>query len=273
MGDLYIVATPIGNKDDITLRALQTLKTVDLIACEDSRVSKKLLDSFGINSKLVSYHKFNEKERSEMLIRTLEEGKSVALISDAGMPCISDPGRILVKEVKQTLPETKITCIPGASAVTTFLALTPRTGEEFAFIGFLPRVKNQQEQILTQYKFVDTVFFEAANRLIETINNIKAARGANCKIAIGRELTKLYEEVKTGTPDEIIAYYNNHTLKGEIAGMVYADPKEAADEAELCDKIKALQGLNYSAKDISQILSTLYPISKNAVYKLALKKD
>ena len=261
MGDLYIVATPIGNKDDITLRALQTLKTVDLIACEDSRVSKKFLDSFGINSKLVSYHKFNEKERSEMLIRTLEEGKSVALISDAGMPCISDPGRILVKEVKQTLPETKITCIPGASAVTTFLALTPRTGEEFAFIGFLPRVKNQQEQILTQYKFVDTVFFEAANRLIETINNIKAARGANCKIAIGREL------------DEIIAYYHNHTLKGEIVGMVYADPKEAADEAELCDKIKALQGFNYSAKDISQILSTLYPISKNAVYKLALKKD
>lgn len=271
MGELFIVATPIGNKDDISLRALEILNTADIIACEDSRVSKKLLDSYSISSKLLSYHKFNEKQRCEELIQALEDGKRIALISDAGMPCISDPGRILVQEVKAALPSTKISCIPGASAVTTFLALVPRKSEEFAFIGFLPRVKNQQEKLLVKYKFVDTVFFESANRLIETLENIKLIRGTDCRVAIGRELTKLYEEVKTGSPDEIINYFNNHTLKGEIVAMIYAEDEEQADESEILEKIKILQELNYSAKEISRILSSLYPVNKNTVYKLSLK--
>lgn len=273
MGELYIVATPIGNKDDISIRALEILKAADIVACEDSRVSKKLLESYGISQKLVSYHKFNEKQRSVELLQALEAGKSIALISDAGMPCISDPGRILVQEVREELPDTKISCIPGASSVTTFLALVPRGGEEFSFIGFLPRVKNQQQKILEKYKFVDTVFFEAANRLIETIENIKEFRGADSKIAIGRELTKLYEEVQTGTPDEIISYYRNHTLKGEIVGMIYAAPESNTDESEIVEKVKALQSLNYSAKDISQILSTLYSVNKNSIYRLAVKDN
>lgn len=271
MSNLFIVATPIGNIEDISKRALDVLKNADIIACEDSRVSKKLLDTYGISNKLLSYHKFNEKQRSEQILGALTQGKDVALISDAGMPCISDPGRILVKEIRRMLPDVKITCIPGPSAVTTFLALTPREGEEFAFIGFLPRIKTQQEKIFSKYKFIDTVFFESANRLIETIENIKLYRGNECKVSIGRELTKIYEEVKTGTPDEIIDYYKNHTLKGEVVGMIYADSTNNTDETEVLEKIKTLRDLNYSARDISIILSALFDINKNKVYKLALK--
>ena len=135
----------------------------------------------------------------------------------------------------------------------------------------MPRVKNQQEKLLIKYKFVDTVFFESANRLIETLENIKLIRGTDCRVAIGRELTKLYEEVKTGSPDEIINYFNNHTLKGEIVAMIYAEDEEQTDESEILEKIKILQELNYSAKEISRILSSLYPVNKNTVYKLSLK--
>lgn len=273
MAKLFIVATPIGNKDDISQRALDTLKNVEIIACEDSRVSKKLLEAYGINGKLVSYHKFNEKYRSEELMAALKSGQNIALISDAGMPCISDPGRILVKEVRNELLDVTITCIPGASSVTTFLALAPRETEEFAFVGFLPRIKNQQEKVFSKYQYTDMVFFESANRLIETISNIKEFRGSDCKISIGRELTKLYEELQTGTPDEITNYYQTHTLKGEVVGMIYADSSQNADEAEIYGKIKILQDLNYSAKDISIIISSLFDLNKNSIYKLAMKKN
>lgn len=271
MSNLFIVATPIGNKEDISKRALDVLKNSNVIACEDSRVSKKLLEAYGISNKLLSYHKFNEKQRSQEILEALTRGEDVALISDAGMPCISDPGKILVKEVSEKLPEIKITCIPGASAITTFLALIPRDNEEFAFVGFLPRSTSQQEKLFFKYEQTDMIFFEAANRLIETIENIKLHRGDNCKISIGRELTKVYEEVKTGTPDEILSYYESHTLKGEVVGMIYADDKNSTPEKELSENIKKLKELNYSAKDISVILSSLFNVNKNAVYKLALK--
>ena len=272
MTNLYVVATPIGNKDDISKRALDTLCNVDIIACEDSRVSKKLLDFYGIQKPLVSYHKFNEKQRSEKLIDELKQGKNIALISDAGMPCISDPGRILVKEVMEKLPDVNVICVPGASSITSFLAIVPRDREEFAFTGFLPRVESQQSKIFSQYKFIDTVFFESAKRLLATLENIKLTRGADCKIAIGRELTKIFEEIKTGTPDEIISYYNDNPLKGEIIGLIYADEKSGDDDG-VDDKIKSLQALNYSAKDISQILNALYGVNKNKIYKSAIKKD
>ena len=117
------------------------------------------------------------------------------------------------------------------------------------------------------------VFFESANRLIETISNIKEFRGSDCKISIGRELTKLYEELQTGTPDEITNYYQTHTLKGEVVGMIYADSSQNANEAEIYEKIKILQDLNYSAKDISIIISSLFDLNKNSIYKLAMKKN
>lgn len=270
MGTLYVVATPIGNKADFTLRAIEVLKKVDLIACEDCRTSAKLLDSYDIKTPLVSYHKFNEKQRTQEIKRILEEGKNIALISDAGTPCVSDPGRILVEELHNSDADVKITSVPGASAITALLSVVPRRGEEFAFLGFLPRVKNQQEQLFRKYINFNTVFYESANRLIASLQNLADARGENTKIAIGRELTKMYEEIKTGSVKELIEYFNTHTLKGEIAGMIYAQEEDSENDAEIAEKIYTLKKLGFSAKDISSILSALFNVNKNQVYKLAI---
>ena len=221
----YIVATPIGNISDISLRAIEVLKKVNYIACEDTRVTRVLCEKYGFSAKLFDCHKFNEKERSEKIISLINEGNSIALVSDAGTPGISDPGSVLIKELKEN--NIKITSIPGACAVTTFLSMIPRTTEKYAFIGFIPRVKKQQIDILNKYKYTNCVFYESPNRLIETLENISEEFGYSTKIAVGRELTKLFEEVKIGTVTEIIDYYKNNPLKGEIVAMVFA--KEASD--------------------------------------------
>lgn len=265
---LFIVATPIGNKSDFSMHAVETLMNVDLIACEDSRTSANLMESYGIDTKLVSYHKFNEKQRTEEFLRLFKEGKKIALISDAGTPCISDPGRVLVEELfKHGI---KITSIPGASAVITFLSMIPRKSEEFAFVGFLPRVKNQQAKVFEKFVNTDMVFYESPNRLIETLENIKKSRGDYAKVAVGRELTKMFEEVKIGTVCEVIDYFKNNILKGEIVCTLYAVEEKVENEAELVEKIKKLKALNYSDKDISVILSSLFDFNKNKIYKLSL---
>lgn len=265
---VYVVATPIGNKADFSQRAIDVLKSVDIIACEDSRTSANLLESYGIQTKLVSYHKFNEKQRTNEFLDLINSGKKIALISDAGTPCVSDPGRVLVKELFER--DIKISSIPGPSALTTFVAMVPRDSEEFAFVGFLPRVKNQQNAVFEKYINTDLVFYESPLRLLETLENIKELRGANTKIAVGRELTKMFEEVRVGTVSEIIEYYNANILKGEIVCMLYA--QDSVDEADMLiiDNIKKLKLLNYSDKDISQILSVLLGINKNKIYKISL---
>ena len=266
---LFVVATPIGNKKDLGQRAVEVLNSVDFIACEDCRTSKKLLDELGIETRLVSYHKFNEKQRTAEFLKEFEAGKTAALISDAGTPCISDPGRILVKELFEN--GVKITAIPGASAITAFLAQIPRESEQFAFFGFLPRVKNQQIEIFEKFSHIDFVFYEAANRLEETIKTIAEIRGENAKIAVGRELTKLHEETVCAKASEVLEYYKNHTLKGEVVVLLYAQKPEIGDDAEILEKIKKLKAANFTNKDISAIISTLDGVNKNKVYKMALE--
>ncbi len=261
----YVVATPIGNISDITLRAIEVLKTVDFIACEDTRVTRVLADKYGFGAKLFDCHKFNEKERSEKIISLIDEGKTVALVSDAGTPGISDPGSVLINELRKK--EIKITSLPGACAITTFLSQLPRDNEEYAFIGFIPRNKNQQEVILSKYKYTNCVFYESPNRLIETLENICLDR----RIAVGRELTKMFEEIKIGTVEEVIEYYRNNTLKGEIVVMIYAQKQEESSDEELQEKINILKEEGFSQKDISKIISKLYGINKNKIYKLAVK--
>lgn len=265
---VYIVATPIGNKADFSFRAIEILKQADIIACEDSRTSANLMETYGIDTKLVSYHKFNEKQRTQEFLRLIDEGKTIALISDAGTPCVSDPGRVLVKDFYER--GVKITSIPGASAVTTFVSMIPREGEEFAFAGFLPRVKSQQQKVFEKFLHTDVVFYESPQRLIETLENIKMFRGENARVAVGRELTKMFEETQTGTVCELIEYYKNNVLKGEIVCMLYADNSNDEDDSAILENIKKLKALNFSDKDISQILSALYGVNKNKVYKLSI---
>lgn len=265
---LYVVATPIGNKADFSKRAIETLKEVDLIACEDCRTSAPLLEHYGIATKTISYHKFNEKQRTQEFVNLIKSGTKIALISDAGTPCISDPGRILVKELFES--GIKSTTIPGACAVSGFLSIIPRETEEFAFVGFLPRIKNQQEKILKKFKTTDLIFYESANRLLETLENISSCRGTDTKIAVGRELTKKFEEIQYDTVENIINYYKHNTLKGEIVCVVFSETINNENEGEIIEKIKKLKELKYTDKDISKIISALYDINKNKVYKLAL---
>ncbi|MBR5304421.1 MAG: 16S rRNA (cytidine(1402)-2'-O)-methyltransferase [Candidatus Gastranaerophilales bacterium] len=263
---LYIVATPIGNLEDVTIRALETLKSVDVIAAEDTRNTSVLLEKYGITTRLVSYHKFSESSRVELFLNYLQEGKSIALVSDAGTPLISDPGAVLVDAVINA--GFRVVPIVGASAVIGLLSAIPRNHEDFKFIGFLPRVKNQIIDVVSKNKNENLVFYESPNRLIETLETI-ANEYSNKKVAIGRELTKKFEEIKIGAISEIIEYYKNNTLKGEIAGMLYKD--EICQEINLDEKIKKLKSLNLKDKEISSILASLYDINKNQVYKRCLE--
>lgn len=266
--DFYVVPTPIGNLGDITLRAVEVLKFVDLIACEDSRVTQKLLNHFDIKTKCVSYHKYNEKERINLILETLKSGKKMALVSDAGTPLICDPGSVIIKELRQN--GFSITALPGANALITLLSQVSREDEAFSFIGFLPKGQSKIEEIALQYKYIDMVFYESPNRIIQTLEIIKKVR-PEAKAAIGRELTKIFEEVKVDDIENIIEHFRNNISKGEFAVMIFRDKKDSEDP-QLENKIKLLQDKGFSAKDISIILSELYGINKNKIYKITVGK-
>ena len=262
-GQFYTVATPIGNLSDISKRAVETLEKSDIIACEDKRVSSILLSALNIKKPLIVYQKHNEQEASNKILEYINEGKNVSLISDAGQPCISDPGKIIVKKLFEN--GIKTTNITGACALTTILASAPRADESFSFCGFLPKTKNEQAQIFEKFKNTDLVFFESPKRLQETLNNIISIRGFEQKVAIGRELTKKFEEVKFDTAQNILNYYKENTLKGEIAGILYKTEKK--EETDFTAEIKKLLNEGFSSKDISLIISTLYNVNKKEIYQ------
>ncbi len=270
MGILYAVAVPLGNLKDITLRALEILKSVDCIACEDTRNTKILLEKYDISAKLLDCHKFNEKERSLKISEILGKNGTVALVSDAGTPAICDPGAVVERELIKM--GHKIIPIPGASAITAFLSALPRENEFFAFVGFMPRTKQKREEIFERFKSINCIFYESPNRLKELLSDISEYFGENRKIAIGRELTKVFEEIKTGSVKEISEYYENNVLKGEIVGMIFAEDEECFDETEIKNDIKTLKKQGFSAKDISKILSSLKNQPKNKIYELAAKE-
>jgi len=267
--DFYIVPTPIGNLGDITLRAIDVLKSVDLIACEDSRVTQKLLNHFDIRTKCVSYHKYNEKERVNQIIETLKSGKKMALVSDAGTPLICDPGCVIVKELRKN--GFTITALPGANAVITLLSQISREDECFSFIGFMPKSQVQIQEIAEKYKYNDVVFYESPNRIVQTLEIIKQVRPL-AKIAYGRELSKIFEEVVVDDIDKIILHLNEISAKGEFVCLIFRD-ENVSDFSLYEDKVKLLQDKGFSAKDISVILSELYNINKNKIYKLAIGKQ
>lgn len=263
----YIVPTPIGNLKDITLRAIEVLKSVDIIACEDTRTTQKLLNHFDIKTKTISYHKFNEKEAVNGILRILQEGKKVAIVSDAGTPLICDPGAVLIEELRKN--NIAITSLPGASAVTTFLSQVPKGGEEFAFVGFLPKSESQIIEIFQKFAHTNTVFYESPNRLLKTLEYVKKFN-PDAKVAVGRELSKIFEEIIVDEVQNVIEYYKNNVLKGEIVAMVYKKEGVEFSQSDLQEKINSLKKLKLSTKDISTILATLYGINKNDVYKLII---
>lgn len=261
-GILYVVATPIGNLDDISIRAVETLKNVSLIAAEDTRTTEVLLKKYEIKTSLTSYHKFNETEKTKTLIEKLLSNEDIALVSDAGTPLISDPGNILVKAaIKNNI---KIVPIGGISAVTTFLSSISREGEDFKFIGFLPRVEKQIEKIFFENKFENLIFYESPQRIKETFNVILKTCPRS-KISIGRELTKKFEEIKTGEIEEIIKYYELNPLKGEIVCMLHKEQADNKDDEIIKEKVSKLKKEGFSQKEAAAILNITDKTNKNLV--------
>lgn len=225
-GKLYIVGTPIGNLGDITLRALETLKLVDCILAEDTRQTLKLLNHYNISNKLESYHKFNEVEKVDSIVKMIKEGKKLALVSDAGMPIISDPGEILVKALIEE--GIKIEVVPGPTALTTALVYSNLDVARFAFEGFL-NIKNSREkkELLSRLKREErtVVFYEAPHKLLINLKWIYKELG-NRKICIARELTKIYEECIYTDLEKAIEMLNVKPLKGEIVCMLQGSNME-----------------------------------------------
>lgn len=260
----YIVPTPIGNLGDVTLRSLDVLKSVDVIACEDSRVTQNLLNYYDIKTKLISYHKYNEKSRVDEILGYIKQGKVVALVSDAGTPMICDPGCILITELRKN--NVTITSLPGSCAISTFLSQVPRGSEYFTFVGFFPKTLQAAQELLLKYVDTNLVFYESPNRIIETLELVKAQRG-EVKVALGRELTKLFEEVVIDDVSSVIECFKDG-IKGEIVCMIY--PSENSDIIDIKSKIETLKQKGFKSKEIATILSSLYDMNKNEVYKLTM---
>ena len=268
VSNIYFVPTPIGNMKDITLRALEVLENSDIIYCEDTRNSQNLLKFHNINTKLISYHKFNESERVEEIISNIENGKTVSVISDAGMPIINDPGFVILQEVIKKGISYEI--LPGACALINGICGSGFDATNFVYMGFVPKTESEREKFFKNFKdmSVTGIFYESPHRLLKTLKSLYAQFG-NINVCVCRELTKLFEEYKRGCIDEIISYYEEKGVKGEIVLVIekIVDEKETFDVAS---EIFQLKKEGYSNKDIVKILKDNFNISKNEAYELVL---
>ena len=277
-GTLYLVATPIGNLEDITLRALRVLKESDLIAAEDTRRTRKLLSHYGISKPLVSCFEENEQKRIPLLLESLRTGKSVALVSDAGSPGVSDPGYRLVQALlREGIP---FTAVPGPSAVITALSLAGLPANHFSFYGFLPRTRSERLRFLEQAARQSSalVFFESPRRIASSILEMLKVFG-NRQAALCREITKRFEEVHRGTIAEIIEKIERKPPKGELCLVVAgARPQEEAEvrrEEALRKVERELERYRQEGRSVKEAALTLarqYGLSRREVYQMALGK-
>jgi len=220
---LYLVPTPIGNLDDMTIRALEVLKSVDVILAEDTRTSGVLLKHYEIGNVLKSYHIHNEHQQTERIIDELKSGKKMALISDAGTPAISDPGFLLVRECLAN--DVRVECLPGATAFVPALVSSGLPNDKFVFEGFLPVKKGRQTRLeFLTHEDRTMIFYESPHRLLKTLNQFKEYFGEDRQVSVSRELTKLFEETKNGSISEVIEYFSTGKIKGEIVIVVGGKP-------------------------------------------------
>ena len=267
---LYIVATPIGNARDITLRALDVLKSADIVLCEDTRNTQKLLKIYDFKAKLKPYHDHSNAEDRARIIKDLQAGKIVALVSDAGLPLVADPGYKLVREIiEQGIP---LTSIPGANAALTALQLSALPSDSFLFGGFLPKKEKALKDYLKAHETIETtfVFYETANRLFKTLELIKQVWGDR-KVSVARELTKLHEQVVTAEISQILKEETPLILKGEIVLCVEGSQgQKAFSQEEVIELLEAVL-VDMRTKDAAKEVASKTGMSTNDVYDLALK--
>lgn len=268
---LYIIATPIGNLQDISARALSVLQEVEIIACEDTRVTKKLFSLLGISlqKRFISYEDHTEEAKTQQLIDIMKDGAAVALVSDAGSPLISDPGYKLVNRCREQ--NIYVTAVPGACAVITALQLSGLPTNRFMFAGFIPNKEKARQDLFDELKNINAtlVFYETARRLLNTLTQAEAVFG-NRKMAAAKELTKLYENTITGTCAEIKAYFQTNEPRGEFVLMVAPPEVQTQDVLSIKDLLAARlreTSLKTAVKEFSQ----KYKLNKNDVYALALE--
>ena len=224
MSKLFIIPTPIGNLEDITLRALRILKEVDVILAEDTRTTGNLLKHFSIDKKMISHHMHNEHKTVEQIVGRIKAGETVALVSDAGTPIISDPGSMLVNECIRNGIE--VDCLPGATAFVPALVNSGLNSDEFVFIGFLPQKKGRQTKLKELAAESRTmIFYESPFRLIKALEEFSQHFGKERRASVSREISKMFEETKRGTLPELIAYFSKKTVKGEIVIVVEGKPE------------------------------------------------
>lgn len=276
-GKLYLVPTPIGNLKDITLRALEVLQAVDIIACEDTRQSLKLLNHFNIRKTLISYHKHNENGKSDAITEKLLQGKNIAIISDAGTPGISDPGSVIITRCIQEGIDFEV--LPGATAITTALVYSGLDSTKFIFRGFLPRENKDRKPIIEELlnRKETLIFYEAPHRILNTLEFLYENLG-NRKVALCRELTKLYEDIMRTTLSEAIEFYKANNGKGEYVIVV-----EGKSEEEILKEINSMwEGITIedhirmyiekgdSKKEAIKKVAKDRNLSKSEVYKFSI---
>ena len=271
LGRLYIVPTPIGNLEDITLRALRVLKEVDLIAAEDTRHTRHLINHFGIATPLTSYHEHNEREKAAPLVERIKNGTNIALVSDAGTPAIADPGfRLVAAAVAAGI---EIVPLPGPSALATVLSACGLPNDRFLFEGFLPAKKSERRARLGALgeQTATLVFYEAPHRLRETLDDLQQSLGDR-ELVVAREVSKVHEEFLRGKMSQVAAELAGREVKGEITLVVHGATGEAEVSHELLKaEIRRLTDERLGVKEIAELLGERFSVSKREVYRLTLE--
>lgn len=274
-GTLYVVATPIGNLEDITLRAIRILRDVQLIAAEDTRRTKKLLDAYQIHTPMTSLYDQIEERKSSLLVAKMNDGMNVAYVSDAGTPGISDPGYVLINQA--IARGIRIIPIPGVSAVVAALSVSGLPMDSFAFYGFLPTRSGKRRQFLSSLKdeTKTLVFYESPKRLVNSLIDMEAVLGKR-NVVILRELTKVYEEILRGEFSDLIEQLQGRSIKGEVTVIVAGREKiiHTVSDNEICDRYREIRdNSDYSRRDIIKKLADELGISRKRIYRLIVNYD
>ncbi|WP_151447925.1 16S rRNA (cytidine(1402)-2'-O)-methyltransferase [Lacisediminimonas profundi] len=271
-GALYVVATPVGNAGDISLRALHVLALADAVACEDTRNTRQLLNRYGISTPLIAAHQHNEREAAQALVARLQAGERIALVSDAGTPAVSDPGARIVDTVIEA--GLRVIPLPGASAAIAALSAAGLVADQFHFAGFLPARAAQRDSALRKLAALPAtlVFYEAPHRIVETIDALCAALGGERKVVLGRELTKQFEQIHRCALKDAAAWLqqdSNHQ-RGEFVVLVEGAPEQDQDRAET-DRILAILLSECPVKQAASLAARITGLKKNALYERALE--
>lgn len=271
---LHVIATPIGNIKDITYRAIEVLEHSDVILCEDTRCAFKLLNHYEIKKKVISYHKFNEYKLLDTILDEIKTGVKYSMISDAGMPSICDPGKILIRKcIEEGI---KVDVLPGACALVNGFVLSGFNNNIFTFFGFLPRENSKLREVIEIMKSTNTVFiiYESPHRILFTLDFLRKELGGSTKVYIGRELTKLFEENFRGTLDESIAYFQNLKIRGEFVICMEKEIKQDKDVDDdfIINEFKNNEReFNLTTKENINKICREYKVKKNYVYNLIIK--